>query len=509
MKAKGLNEVFFATIVLGLNGYFIANVNGNEDEDFTAEEFPEDFMPPPMRDDFVIRDDMSQNNLIQDKDLPKFGEPLQNITVPVGREALLSCVVDNLQTYKTAFLRVDTQTILTIQTHVITKNHRMVVTHAENRAWQLKIRDVKETDKGWYMCQINTDPMKSQIAYLNVVVPPDILDYPGDTSTDMVVKEGSNVTLKCSATGSPLPSITFRREDGEPIKLPGGIELSSINGSSFSIPRVDRLHMSAYLCIASNGIPPTVSKRIMLIVHFPPMMMIQNQLVGAATGQNVTLECTSEAFPKSINFWMRASSKNDSIITSGSKYVQEVFENIYKVAMKLTIIDVDMNDYGAYKCVAKNSLGETDGSIKLYQILRPTVPTTLATTTTTTTTTTTPMPSTTIPSSLRKNKGRLSHQNIDDDMSSNNIIIGATPSHWNNDGRGHEHRFQGPSSEVQRDADSLTEKDISSSATITTPSTTTLTKTFISVFHLKTSSASLTANLILNILLAHSYRVIM
>lgn len=30
MKAKGLNEVFFATIVLGLNGYFIANVNGNE-----------------------------------------------------------------------------------------------------------------------------------------------------------------------------------------------------------------------------------------------------------------------------------------------------------------------------------------------------------------------------------------------------------------------------------------------------------------------------------------------
>lgn len=50
-----------------------------------------------------------------------------------------------------AWLRVDTQTILTIQTHVITKNHRMVVTHAEKRAWQLKIKDVKETDKGWYM----------------------------------------------------------------------------------------------------------------------------------------------------------------------------------------------------------------------------------------------------------------------------------------------------------------------------------------------------------------------
>ena len=59
-----------------------------------------------------------------------------------------------------------------------------------------------------------------------ISVPPDILDYP--TSTDMVVKEGSNVTLRCSATGSPPPTITFRREDGDAIKLPGGIEGKSI-----------------------------------------------------------------------------------------------------------------------------------------------------------------------------------------------------------------------------------------------------------------------------------------
>ena len=48
-------------------------------------------------------------------------------------------------------------------------------------------------------------------------VPPDILDYP--TSTDMVVREGSNVSLRCEATGSPTPNITWRREDGELINL--------------------------------------------------------------------------------------------------------------------------------------------------------------------------------------------------------------------------------------------------------------------------------------------------
>ena len=60
------------------------------------------------------------------------------------------------------------------------------------------------------------------------------MDYP--TSTDMVVREGSNVTLKCAATGSPIPAITWRRESGETISLPGGNEgkyycysLSTIN----------------------------------------------------------------------------------------------------------------------------------------------------------------------------------------------------------------------------------------------------------------------------------------
>lgn len=68
-----------------------------------------------------------------------------------------------------AWLRVDTQTILTIHGHVITKNHRIGVTHSDHRTWYLHIREVRQTDRGWYMCQINTDPMKSQVGFLEVV----------------------------------------------------------------------------------------------------------------------------------------------------------------------------------------------------------------------------------------------------------------------------------------------------------------------------------------------------
>lgn len=63
----------------------------------------------------------------------------------------------------------DTQTILTIQNHVITKNHRISILHSEHKTWQLKIKDIRESDRGFYMCQMNTDPMKSITGYLDVV----------------------------------------------------------------------------------------------------------------------------------------------------------------------------------------------------------------------------------------------------------------------------------------------------------------------------------------------------
>ncbi|XP_037958472.1 neurotrimin [Teleopsis dalmanni] len=406
-----------------------------------------------------IRDDTSVN-IIPEKDLPKFGAPLQNVTIPVGREAVLQCVVDNLQTYKIAWLRVDTQTILTIQNHVITKNHRMSITHAEKRAWILRIRDVKESDKGWYMCQINTDPMKSQVGYLDVVVPPDILDYP--TSTDMVEREGSNVTLKCAATGSPTPTITWRREGGEPIPMPNGSEVISYNGSYLTISKVNRLNMGAYLCIASNGIPPTVSKRVMLVVHFPPMIWIQNQLVGAAIGQNITLECQSEAYPKSINYW----TKNDTIIVPGERFVPENYENGYKITMRLTINDVDIHDFGSYRCVAKNSLGDTDGAIKLYHIPQTTTVTTVAPT----------VALNTVPMVIVKynkeqrfnNKVHRTKSKAEIPPSSlNNVFVGATSSLWNSQdhstGRDHHQtpdhsNYRSDSkSPIKHDADSLTD----------------------------------------------------
>ncbi|XP_039287766.1 lachesin isoform X3 [Nilaparvata lugens] len=299
--------------------------------------------------------------------LPRFAEPIPNVTVTVGRDALLACVVDNLRSYKVAWVRVDTQTILSIHHNVITQNPRVSLSFNDHRSWYLHIKNVQEVDRGWYMCQVNTDPMRSRQGYLQVVVPPRILEE--ETSGDLVVREATNVSLHCRAVGYPEPYVMWRREDGEDINYNGEI-VNVVDGELLQISRVSRLHMGIYLCIASNGVPPSISKRLMLRVQFPPMLTIPNQLEGAYPGQDVALECHTEAYPTSINYW--TTEDGDMIVSgTGEKYEAVSMDNGYSKYMLLKIRQVSSEDFGSYRCVAKNSLGETDGLIKLDEIPAP------------------------------------------------------------------------------------------------------------------------------------------
>ena len=96
-----------------------------------------------------------------------------------------------------------------------------------------------------------------------------------------------------------------------------------------------------------------------------PAMWIPHQLVGAPIGYNVTLECNSEAFPTSLNYWMM---ENGEMIHNSHKYhVENIVGNpFYKTNMRLTITDINLPDFGTYKCIAKNSIGETGGTIRVY-----------------------------------------------------------------------------------------------------------------------------------------------
>ena len=67
--------------------------------------------------------------------------------------ASLLCHIKVSQDYKVAWVRVDTQTVLSFNDIVITKNHRIRVSHPEQNEWRLEISDVRRRDAGYYMCQ--------------------------------------------------------------------------------------------------------------------------------------------------------------------------------------------------------------------------------------------------------------------------------------------------------------------------------------------------------------------
>lgn len=57
----------------------------------------------------------------------------------------------------------------------------------------------------------------SSILVFSFSVPPNIDD--SLSSSDVIVREGTNITLKCRAHGSPQPTIKWKRDDNSKINI--------------------------------------------------------------------------------------------------------------------------------------------------------------------------------------------------------------------------------------------------------------------------------------------------
>lgn len=61
-----------------------------------------------------------------------------------------------------AWIKSDSKAILAIHTNMVALNPRLSVTYNNHNTWKLHVSNVQANDSGTYMCQVNTDPMKSQ-----------------------------------------------------------------------------------------------------------------------------------------------------------------------------------------------------------------------------------------------------------------------------------------------------------------------------------------------------------
>lgn len=81
------------------------------------------------------------------------------------------------------WLRKEDQMILSMGIRTITNSHKFSVSlenmktktnlttgrNEDETTWKLHIRNVKEVDRGCYMCQVNTKPMLNQLGCVDVL----------------------------------------------------------------------------------------------------------------------------------------------------------------------------------------------------------------------------------------------------------------------------------------------------------------------------------------------------
>ena len=70
--------------------------------------------------------------------------------------------------HQLAWVHEDSQSILTVGRQVYAQISRLTLA-ADHHKSALTLDPVSAADRGWYMCQVNTDPMRAARAYLQVL----------------------------------------------------------------------------------------------------------------------------------------------------------------------------------------------------------------------------------------------------------------------------------------------------------------------------------------------------
>ena len=104
--------------------------------------------------------------------------------------------------------------------------------------------------------------------------------------------------------------------------------------------------------------------RLFVPLSVAPEITVSQQLHGVGPGANVTIECSVEAHPTAINYWMK---DREEMLLNGPKYkIREEIVNEYQRIMHLTVTNWQEVDESHFTCISTNSLGKADGKIQAY-----------------------------------------------------------------------------------------------------------------------------------------------
>ncbi|KAE8295065.1 Roundabout-like protein 1 Precursor [Larimichthys crocea] len=209
------------------------------------------------------------------------------------------------------------------------------------------ITNARKTDAGKYVC-VGTNMVgerESEIAELTVLERPSFVRRPGS----QVVLVDQSVEFRCEARGDPVPTVRWRKDDGD---LPKG-RYEIREDHTLKIRRLTSADVGSYTCVAENMVGKAEASAT-LTVHVPPAFVVRprNQVVGV--GRTVTFQCEATGNPQPAIFWQREGSQN--LLFS---YQPPQPSSRFSVSQTgdLTITDAERLDMGYYSCQALNIAG--------------------------------------------------------------------------------------------------------------------------------------------------------
>ncbi|KAM9781637.1 neurotrimin isoform 4-T4 [Syngnathus typhle] len=274
---------------------------------------------------------------------------MDNITVRQGETVTLRCAQGEIVTH-TAWL--NGSSILYAGDEKWSVDARVSLVTLNQEEFTIKIENVDMTDEGQYVCAVQTSRRPTtNVVHVLVQVPPKIVNL----SREMVVNEGSNVSVLCRANGKPEPSISWKL-------ISPSADLET-NSEYLRIPSIARHRAGTYECRAVNDIAAD-AQTLDITVNYAPTVS-EGRDIGVRLGQPGVLECEADAVPEADFEWF----KNDRRFLNGFDGMEIV--NTGSLS-KLTFFNVSDGDYGNYTCVAVNKLGTSNTSFIMYVAIEPT-----------------------------------------------------------------------------------------------------------------------------------------
>ncbi|XP_059620977.1 lachesin-like [Phlebotomus argentipes] len=288
----------------------------------------------------------------------------------IGEYTHLNCTVKTDGAYKVWWnkrkLERTTESFpISIDDQLTINDPRFKIVHDQaSSTYSLQISNLESSDTGIYECLIfiSFDERPSSSVELFVRHPPIVSEK---LSTKVAqVAEHQPVNLECYADGYPRPTITWTREYNA--LMPGGGH--KITGNLLKIPSARKEDRGTYYCMAENDVGKSNPKTVTLEVEFAPVISIPRPKVAQALDYDIELKCRVEAYPPASIVWLR----HGHPLQSSEEYKISNLATVDQVTTSsLMIRGLESDQFGDYFCQARNSKGQAESRIHLFESLLP------------------------------------------------------------------------------------------------------------------------------------------